>query len=163
MACTRHMEMGTVVLVQEKGQDSAQGRSNEYLRAALGKQEQLKCPSVHRGATTTGPDATPPPAIGQNLGGGGGGSWGGVGWRVWGGGGRLEGLGGGGRMEGLGGGVGWRVLGVGGGWRVRGGAAVGGGGFPRWGGLRATHNNHMHTCRGDVCLRRVWGSCQRLL
>ena len=58
----------------------------------------------------------PPPAIGQNLGGGGGGwggSWGGGSW---------------------GGGVAWR------------------GGFPRWGGLHATHNNHMHTSRGDVCL-----------
>ena len=55
-----------------------------------------------RGATTTGPDATPPPAICQNLGGGGCGQLGGgrlecggggVGWRVWGGGGRPEGVG----------------------------------------------------------------------
>ena len=44
-----------------------------------------------------------------------------------------------------------------------GGSAVGGGGFPRWGGLRATHNNHMHTSRGDVSLGRVWGSCWWLL
>ena len=36
---------------------------------------------------------------------------------------------------------------------------AGGGGFPRWGGLRATHYYHMHTSRGDVCLGRVWGSC----
>ena len=41
-----------------------------------------------RGATTTGPDATPPPAICQHLRGGGGGSWdwgGGVGVRLGGG------------------------------------------------------------------------------
>ena len=38
-----------------------------------------------------------------------------------------------------------------------------GGEVPRWGGLRATHNNHMHTSRGDVCLGRVWGSCWWLL
>ena len=37
------------------------------------------------------------------------------------------------------------------------------GGFPRWGGLRATHYYHMHTSRGNVCLRRVWGSCWWLL
>ena len=46
------------------------------------------CPAtVRAGATTTGPDATPPPAICQNLGGGG---WGGQF-----GGGQLEGVGGG--------------------------------------------------------------------
>ena len=34
-----------------------------------------------------------------------------------------------------------------------GGSAGGlGGGFPRWGGLHATHYYHMHTSRGDVCL-----------
>ena len=42
--------------------------------------------------TTTGPEATPPRTICQNWGGGAGGQFGGVGWRV--GGGRLEGLGG---------------------------------------------------------------------
>ena len=97
------------------------------------------------GATTTGPDATPPQAICENLGGGvqlGGGRLegvvgGGVGWRVWWGGGRLEGVGGGVRP--------W------------------GGGFPRWGGLRATHYYHMHTSQGDVCLGWVWGSCWWLL
>ena len=31
-----------------------------------------------------------------------------------------------------------------------------GGGFPRWGGLHATHYYHMHTSREDVCLG-VWG------
>ena len=36
------------------------------------------------------------------------------------------------------------------------GGLAGGGGFPRWGGLRATHYYHMHTSRGDVCLG-VWG------
>ena len=44
-----------------------------------------------------------------------------------------------------------RLEGVGGGVRPR-----GGGGFPRWGGLRATHYYHMHTSWGDVCLG-VWG------
>ena len=70
------------------------------------------------GATTTGPDATYPPTICQNPGGGG--------------------LFGGGRLEGVWGGV-----------RPR-------GGFPRWGGLRATHYYHMHTSTGDVRLG-VWG------
>ena len=60
------------------------------------------------GWTTTGPDATHPPAICQNLGGY------------------------------------WQF------------GRGGGGGFPRWGGLRATHYYHMHTSRGDVCLG-VWG------
>ena len=55
------------------------------------------------------------------------------------------GRGGGGQ---LGGGVGRRV------W---------GGGFPSWGGLRATHYYHMHTSGGDMCLGRVWGSCWWLL
>ena len=36
---------------------------------------------------------------------------------------------------------------------VRGGVFGRGGGFPRWGGLRATHYYHMHTSWG-VC---VWG------
>ena len=31
-----------------------------------------------------------------------------------------------------------------------------GGGFRRWGGLRVTHYNHMHTSRGEVCLG-AWG------
>ena len=55
------------------------------------------------GATTTGPDATPPPAICQNLWGGGGRSWGGVQPRV-GGGGVPAGGGGGGvcRIQGPG-------------------------------------------------------------
>ena len=37
------------------------------------------------------------------------------------------------------------------------GGGIGGsaGGFPRWGGLRATYY-YMHTSRGDVCLG-VWG------
>ena len=62
----------------------------------------------------------PPPAICQNLGGGA--VWGGVGWRVCGGGG---GVGRGGR-----------------GFPREGGGA----------GLRTTHYYHMHTSRGDVCL-----------
>ena len=48
----------------------------------------------------------------------------------------------------LGGGEGGWGVPLGGG-RLEG---VGGGGFPRWGGLRATHYYHMHTSRGDVCL-----------
>ena len=40
----------------------------------------------------------------------------------------------------------------GGGWLE----GVGGRGFPRWGGLHATHYYHMHTSWGDVCLG-VWG------
>ena len=38
-----------------------------------------------------------------------------------------------------------------------GAGSIGGsaGGFPRWGGLRATHYYHMHTSGGDVCLG-VW-------
>ena len=73
-------------------------------------------------ATTTGPDATPPPrAIYQNLGGRG---------TVY----------------------GWSA-----------GRCVGGGGFPKLGGLCATHYYHMHTSRGDVCLGRVWRSCWWLL
>ena len=98
------------------------------------------------GGTTTGPDATPLPQLsvktwGSKLGGGGGG--------------RLEGLGGGG----VGGGGGW-LEGLGGG-AARG--CGGGGGIPKVGGLHTTHNNHMHTSRGDVCLGRVWGSCWWLL
>ena len=42
------MEMGSVALVQAKGQDNAQGPSNEHVWAALGKQEQLKCPSANK-------------------------------------------------------------------------------------------------------------------
>ena len=37
-----------------------------------------------------------------------------------------------------------------------GGSAAGGGGFPRWGGLRATHYHHMHTSWG-MCVWGVWG------
>ena len=58
---------------------------------------------------------------------------------------------------------GWGPVGAGVGWRecvVWGfGRRVGGRGVPRWGDLRETHNYHMHTSRGDVCLGRVWGSC----
>ena len=36
-----------------------------------------------------------------------------------------------------------------------GGPAVAGG-FPRWGGLHATHYYHMHTSRRDLC-PGVWG------
>ena len=102
-----------------------------------------------RGATTTGPDASPPSYL-SKLGGGGG--WGAVG------GGPLGGVGGGGgRLQGLGG---WGSAGgcVGGG----GGSAMGGG-VPKVGGLRVTHYYHMHTSRGEVCLGRVWGSCWWLL
>ena len=35
---------------------------------------------------------------------------------------------------------------------VWGGFRPWGGGFPRWGGLRATHYYHMHTSWGVVCL-----------
>ena len=58
----------------------------------------LTATHIHGGATTTGPDATHPPAICQNSGGGGGGggSWGGV----------QPGVGGGGQAGGRGGG-GW--------------------------------------------------------
>ena len=49
---------------------------------------------------------------------------------------------GGGAGGGSGGG---RLGGVGGGFRL-------GGGFPKWGGLRATHYYHMHTSWGVVCL-----------
>ena len=76
---------------------------------------------MHGGATTTGPDMTPPPSYLSKLGGGG-----------------LGEQFGGGRLE-----EGGRV-------------GHGGGGFPRWGGLRTTHYYHMHTSRGDVCLG-VWG------
>ena len=121
--------------------------------------------------------------------GGGGGRWGGG----WGGGGRLEGLGGGVSAGGCGGGVppwegrtqvkecstharpGMHMQQCGGSshsyaqhsshsgslcfdWPWE-----GGGGFQGGGGLHATHNNHMHTSRGDVCLGRVWGSCWWLL
>ena len=48
VACTQHMEMGTAALVQAKGQDAAQGPSNEHLRAPLGKQDQLKSSSAHK-------------------------------------------------------------------------------------------------------------------
>ena len=65
--------------------------------------EQLLC--GHGGATTTGPDATYPPAICQNSGGGGGGGGGGVLPGVWGG--VLPGVGGGGGLAGGQGGVGW--------------------------------------------------------
>ena len=66
---------------------------------ALGKLSNSGC-WAHGGATTTGPDATHPPAICQNSGGGvggGGGSWGG---------GSSRGSGGGGQAGGRGGGVG---------------------------------------------------------
>ena len=79
---------------------------------------------------------------------------GGVGW------GGAVGGGGGGRLEGRGGGGGSAGGSRGGGSAggSGGGSAVGGGGgLPRWGGLRATHNNHMRTSRGAVCLGRVWG------
>ena len=76
---------------------------------------QPRLPADTGGATTTGPEATPPPQLSVKT-------WGG----------------GGGQLEGV-------------------------GGFPRWGGLRATHYYHMHTSRGDVCLGRVWGSCWWLL
>ena len=48
IACIQHMEMGTDVLVQAKGQNNAQGPSNEDLWAPLGKQEQRKCPSAYK-------------------------------------------------------------------------------------------------------------------
>ena len=46
VASTQHKEMGTVALVQAKGQGNAQGPSNEQLWAPLGTQEQLNCPSA---------------------------------------------------------------------------------------------------------------------
>ena len=46
VACTQHMETSTVVLVEAKGQDNAQGPSNEHLWAPLG--EEPKCPSAHK-------------------------------------------------------------------------------------------------------------------
>ena len=75
------------------------------------------------GATTTGPDATPPPQLSVKTRGGGGSAGGSFG---------------GGSAGGVGGDFGR------------------GGGFQRWGGLRATHYYHMHTSWGDVCLG-VWG------
>ena len=48
VACTQHMEVGTVVLVDANGLMNAQGPSNEHLWTPLGKQERLKCPSAHR-------------------------------------------------------------------------------------------------------------------
>ena len=41
------MEMGTVALVQAKGQDNAQGPSNQHLWAPTGNKKQLKCPPSH--------------------------------------------------------------------------------------------------------------------
>ena len=77
----------------------------------------------HGGATTTGPDATHPPTIFQNLGGGRG-SWGGGGFLPGVGGGSGRGSGGGGSGKGSGGGLagghgGIQPGGEGGGVRVR--------------------------------------------
>ena len=47
VACTQHVEMGTVVLLPAKGRDNAQGPSNQHMWAPLGEQEQLKYPSAH--------------------------------------------------------------------------------------------------------------------
>ena len=79
------------------------------------------------GATTNGPDATPPPPKYLSKRGGG------LGDQFW-------------------GGFGLRVCGGGGGFGRKAGVPKVGGG----GGLRATHYYHMHTSRGDVCLG-VWG------
>ena len=86
-----------------------------------------------------------PPSYRSKVGGGGGGSWGGVCWRVWGG--RLEGLGGsaggsggGGGLEGMGG-----VEGVGG------GGSAGGGGIPKVGGpTRDPQQPHAYLSGGCV-------------
>ena len=96
--------------------------------AMLGRPSMSGAAWGHGGATTTGPDATYPPAICQNSRGGGGQSWGGSGRGSGGGvpaggrggvkpgsGGGLPGVGGGG-LAGAQGGVGW---GEGGGFRVR--------------------------------------------
>ena len=106
------------------------------------------CVCVSRGGGRLQPVLMPhPPQLSVKTWGGGGGG-GGVGWRV---------------CVGGGGGVGWRVWGGGVGRRVWGGGSAGAGGFPRWGGLHATHYYHMHTSREDVCLGRVRGSCWWLL
>ena len=53
------------------------------------------------------------------------------------------------KTRGGGGGQGVDLGGSAGGYR---GGISAGGGFPRWGGLRATHYYHMHTSWGVVCL-----------
>ena len=64
----------------------------KHTSAHKAEKKAKESPAHHRGATTTGPDATPPQLSVKKLGGGGWGGW-------------LEGLGGG-RLEGRGGGGG---------------------------------------------------------
>ena len=56
------------------------------------------------------------------------------------------------KTRGGGGGGGWGWIWGGSAGGCRGGISAGGGGFPRWGDLRATHYYHMHTSWGVVCL-----------